>query len=265
MEPDLQPSILSAHVRYRSRDSVIGALLRLGIGRGAAIPVWPPKALPYGLVLSPVRNGWVSIWSPLDNTRDWFPQLVGTLECPGVILEAIQGDFWVLELLQDGDFRGRWELPTEAAEYDDLWARTVESLEAEGCEQPWEDEIRFGARLDEIARSRDYQEDLEHVREERPDPEDLEPFLPPHASIERAWELLTAIDHVDQDEEAAEADHDAADYLERFASYLGIQDAAWDFRADLDALAAGEFEDEEGLPENWREFAVLPLSQLPVL
>lgn len=253
-------------MRYASRESVLDALLRMGVARGAAAPVWPPHRLPHGLLVSPVRNGWVSIWSPLENLREWFPQLAATLECPGVILEVVQSRFWVVEFLQDGDFLGRIELPSEAAEYDDLWARTVESLEAEGIEQPWEDEARFGTRLDEIAQSEEYQDDLEHVREERPEPADLQPFVPAHGHVERAWELLTAID---RDEEQSEAPHAgplyAEEYMESFASYLGIRDAAWNFREDLTAITSGDYDDEEGLPQDWRGFVVLPLTQLPVL
>lgn len=257
---------MSAHVRYPSRESVLDALLRMGVAHGAPAAVWPPHRLPHGLLVSPVRNGWVSVWSPLENLREWFPQLAATLECPGLILEVVQSRFWIAEFLQDGDFLGRIELPTEAAEYDDLWARTVESLEAEGVDQPWDDEARFGSRLDEIAQSQEYLDDLEHVREERPEPEDLQAFVPPHGHLDRAWELLTAIDRDEEDVESPSADPlYAEEYMESFASYLGIRDAAWNFRDDLDTITNGDYDDDEGLPEDWREFVVLPLTQLPVL
>lgn len=259
-------SVLSAHVRLSDRQTVIDALLRLGLAHGAPVPVWPPRPLPYGMLISAPRNGWVSIWSPLENTRDWFPELTTTLECPGVILEVIQSQFWLAEFLRDGDFLGRMELPTEAVEYDDLWARTVDSLEAEGVEDPSDDEARFTARLDEIAKSAEYQSDLEHLREERPEPEDLAPFIPPHGSIQHAWELLTAIDRRETGDDVLEETSDYAEtYLEDFASYLGIRDAAWDPAADAEALAEGDYEDEEGLPEGWRDFIVLPIPQLRMI
>jgi hypothetical protein len=265
MSEALSVSTLGAHVRYPSQEGVIDALVRLGVGRGAPVPVWPPRRLPYGLFVSPVRDGWVSLWSPLGDVREWLPRLTATLECPGVLMEVIQSQFWIAEFLRDDDFVGRLELPTEAVAWDDLWARTTESLEAEGVEQPWEDEARFGARMDEIAASPEYQEDVRALREERPHPEALRPFLPPHASLEQAWELLTAIDRREAAGEDEEISPYAEDYLEGFAGYLGIRDAAWNPFADAEALSEGDYEDEEGLPEGWRDFVVLPVPQLPVL
>jgi hypothetical protein len=83
--------------------------------------------------------------------------------------------------------------------------------------------------------------------------------------VELAWELLTEIERAPIDEEGEGEAADPEDYLERFAVYLGIRDAAWDPSADADALSDGEYEDEEGLPEAWREFTVLPIDQLRVL
>lgn len=261
-----QTSVLSAHVRYGSRDAVVDALVRLGVGHGAPVPVWPPRRLPYGLMISPVRNGWVSLWSPLEDVREWLPRLAATLECPGVILEAVQSRFLITEFYRDNDFIGRMELPAEAVAYDDLWARTAESLEAEGLSEPWEDEGRFSARLDQIAASEEYQQDVAALREEQPEPEALRPFLPPYASVEQAWELVTAIDRDTADGASPDEESSpyAEDYLESFASYLGILDATWDPAADADALSEGDY-DEEGLPEGWRDFVVLPIRQLPVL
>jgi hypothetical protein len=258
---DLEEAVRSAHVRYASQDAVADALLRMGVGFGAAAPVWPPRRLPYGLFLSGVRNGWVSIWSPLDNTREWLPELTATLETTGVLLELIEGEFCIVELLRDGDLLGRLEMPGAAVEWDDLWARTADSLAEEGMVEPWEDEARFSARMDEIAASHEYREDLRRLREERPGREGLRPFLPPHASLDQAWELLEAVDRGDLDEE----DTGLEERLEGFAGYLGIRDAAWSPASDLDALSEGDYEDEEGLPEGWRDFIVLPVAQLPVL
>jgi hypothetical protein len=259
-------------VKYGSREAVVDALVRLGVGRGSPAPVWPPCKLPYGLFVSPLRNGWVSLWSPLDNVRDWFPQVTATLECPGILLEVLESQFWIGEFFQDENLAGRVELPTEAVAWDDLWARTVDSLEAEGLESPWEDELRFSARLEEIAASPEFEEGMAQLQEEHPEPGTLVSFLPPHASIERAWELLYAIDAAagaDGPEMASALDEetalDAEDYMDDFATYLGIRDAAWNPGADADALSEGDYEDEEGLPEGWREFVVLPVPQLPVL
>ena len=79
---------------------------------------------------------------------------------------------------------------------------------------------------------------LRQLRDEHPDREALRPFLPSHASPDRAWELLTAIDRRQEEEGSAE-EHSpyAEDYLESFAAYLGIRDAAWDPRADAEVLA----------------------------
>jgi len=262
----LAASALSAHLKYDSVETVVDALTRLGLTRGVPVPVWPPRRLPYGIFISPCRNGWISLWSPLDTTRDWFPQLTATLECPGVLLEVIESRFWIAEFFQDDAFYGRMELPAAAVEWDDLWARTVDSLEAEGVSEPWEDEAAFGPRMDEIAATDEYQEDLRQLREERPEPAVLATYLPCHADVARAWDLLTAIDRREEDADSVE-EHSpyAEDYMEAFAGYLGIRDAAWDPDADAEALAEGDYEDDEGLPERWREFAVLPVLQLPVL
>jgi hypothetical protein len=254
---------ISGHVRFDSRETVADALLRMGVAFGAPVEVWPPRKLPFGLFLSPVRMSWVSVWSPLENMREWFPRLCATLECPGVLLQVAESQFWIAEFFQGNEFLGRLELPTEAVEWDDLWARTVDSFEAEGVPESWDDEARFGARMDAIAASEEYQRDLRQLREERPERSVLRPFLPPHASLEQAWELLTAIDHGDEEDE--EATPYAEDYMEAFASYLGIRDAAWEPGADADALAEGDYEEGEGLPEGWRDFIVLPVTHLPVL
>jgi hypothetical protein len=266
MSPGIEASSLSAHVRYSSRDTVIEALTRQGLVRGAPIPVWPPRRLPPGLFISAVTNGWISIWSPLENTRDWFPQLTATLECAGVLLEVVESQFWIAEFFQDGRCLGRMEQPSEAVQWDDLWARTADSLEAEGVDQPWEDEGRFSARMDQIAASEEYQEDLRQLKQDQPAPEALKSFLPPHASLEQAWDLLTVMDRGGEEEERAEEESSfAEDYMDAFACYLGIRDAAWDPSADAETLAEGDYEDEEGLPEGWREFILMPIPQLPVL
>jgi hypothetical protein len=262
----LETSALGIHVRFDSQEAVIEALLRLGLGVGHPISVHPPRRLPEGLFVSPVRNGWVSIWPGAQLRADWVSQLTSTLECPGVVLEVIQSRFWVAELYQDDRLLGRIELPTEAVEYDDLWARTIESLEGEGFADAIDDEERFGARMDEIAASEEYREAVRAAREDRPEPADLAPFLPPHAGVEQAWEILTAIDReIEAEGPDDEASEYAEDYLEDFASYLGIRDASWHPSHDAQILSEGDYEDDEGFPEGWREFKVVPVPQLPVL
>ncbi|MCC2669287.1 MAG: hypothetical protein K0Q72_1758 [Armatimonadetes bacterium] len=258
-------TVMSAHLRYGSRESLVDALVRLDVGRGVPIPVWPPRRLPYGLFISPERNGWISLWTPLGNMREWLPQLTATLECPGILFEIVEGQFWITELFQDERFHGRLELPSEAIRYDDLWARTVDSLEAEGVDDPTVDEARFGARLDEIAASEEYQGDLRALDEEWPEQEALRAYLPPHASLEMAWELLTEVDRAEPNEDEEAEPEEVEEYLDRFAAYLGIRDAVWDPTADAEALEEGEYEEEEGLPEGWRDFLVLPIPQLRVL
>lgn len=260
-----EESSLSMHVRFASRDAVADALLRMGVGMGAPVPVWPPRRLPHGLFVSGVRGGWVSLWTPLENAREWFSELTATLECPGVLLDVIQGRFAVVELLRDGAPAGRLELPGEDVAWDRLWERTADSLEEEGLESPWENEARFSARMDEMAASDEYRRDLAEVRTERPEREALAAYLPPHASLDRAWELIEELDRAgyERDEEAADAG--IAERLEAFAGYLGIRDAAWNPTPDQEALSEGDYEDEEGLPEGWREFVVLPIARLPVL
>lgn len=259
-----EASVLSAHVRFASRQAVEEALLRLDVAFGAAVPVWPPRRLPFGIYVSPVRNGWVSLWSPLDDVRDWFPRLTATLECPGVLLEVVESRFWTVDFFQDERVLGRAELPSEAVLYDDLWARAHDSLLAEGIEDPEEDEARFAARMEELAESEERREAVAQLEEQRPEKEALAAFLPPHASLDQAWELLWAMDHAAEESEAEDEPPYAEDYLENFASYLGIRDPAWHPTADLEALSEGDYE-EEGLPEGWREFHVLPARHLPVL
>ncbi len=264
MIPSLETSVLSAHLRFHDRDAVVNVLGRLGVAVATPLPVWPAHRLPYGLFLSGVRNGWISLWSPRDDMRDWFPEITGSLECPGLLTEVVQSRFLIVEFLQDGDLHGRVELPTEAVEWDDLWARTVESLESEGIVDPTDNEPLFNARMDEIARSQEYRDDLERLREERPTRDTLRAYLPPKADADEAWDLLMALDRdardVDDEEELPIAD----DYLDEFAECLGIEDAAWDPGADSELLSEGDY-DEEGLPAGWREFVVLPIPHLTVL
>jgi len=270
MELALEVSALSAHVKYGRRETVLDALPGLGVARGTPLPVWPARKFPGApwawLFVSPSRNGWVSMWGPPEAMREWLPKLTATLECPGLVLEVVESRFWVADFLQDGEFLGRVELPQEAVALDLLQTRAVESMEEEGVADPWADEIRLAMRMNSLSGAEAYQEELRQMAEQRPPREALRPFLPPHASLERAWELLTAIDRHETEAEADEGSSPyAEDYLEAFASYLLIRDAAWDPEADAEALAEGDYEDEEGFPEGWTEFVALPLPTMPVL
>jgi hypothetical protein len=267
---DYETTLLSAHVKYGARETVVDALVRLEVGRGVPIPVWPPRPLPgpswSWLFISPVRNGWVSLWSRQETMREWFPRLTATLECAGVLFGAIESEFWTADFFQDGALTARSELPTETWEEDLLASRAAQVLEDEGMEDPWEHEERLEEAMEEIAASETFQEELLEARGLRPTKEVLKAFLPPYASAERALELLTAIDrHESETERAAEEPPDAQEYLEAFASYLGIHDAAWNFQEDVESIGKGDYDDEEGLPEGWDGFAALPHADLPVL
>lgn len=256
---------MSVHLRYGSRDRVVDALVTLGVSCGGPIAVWPPRPLPHGLFVSPVRNGWVSIWSPRGSVRGWLRQLTATLNCAALLFEVVESELWTTELFHNGRFLGRVELPTEAVKADDLWARAVDALEAEGVEDPTADEAQFEARMEEIAASDRYREELRELAKSRPSDDALQPFLPAHASVQRAWALLAEVDNPVEDDEDSEP-AEIEEHLERFASYLGIRDASWDPGADAEVLAEGEYAgEEEGLPEGWQEFVLLPMPRLRVV
>ncbi len=253
-------TIASAHVRFDSRETLVDALFRMGLARGAAVPTWPPRRLPHGIFVSPVRNGWISLWTPLSNLHEWLPQLTATLECPGLLLEVVESEIWSVEFFQDGHSRGRYALPSEVVEMGILQTQAEASLEAEGQEDP--DDSALLARMEELSESPAYLEEVEEYRREIPHPDAVDAFLPPHASRETAWELLTAIEH--REEDAEESGSTAEEYMEAFAGYLGIPDASWDPFSDIEAFQEGDYE-EEGLPTGWRDFVILPIPQLPVL
>ncbi len=119
--------------------------------------------------------------------------------------------------------------------------------------------------MESLEQDPEVREELLQLREERPELEDLRPFLPPHADLERAWDLLTAIDMHSIGREEQEPSLAAEDYMDRFAVYLGIRDSTWDPEADSEALAEGDYEDEEGLPDEWQGFVVMAVPQLRVL
>ncbi|MBM3457371.1 MAG: hypothetical protein FJX77_02380, partial [Armatimonadetes bacterium] len=218
MSLPLEAGGVSGHVRFPDAEGVAAALLRLEVVRGAALPVWPPRPLPHGLFLSPERQGWVSFWSPLDDLSDWFPELTGTLECVGVLLEVLDETLFSVELYRDGECLGRNELPTRGVEQVLLEAAAAEALaQAEGGD-PYEDRARLEAWMAELAESEEFRLQLEAFHTQRFRPEDLSPFLPPFATPQLAWEILTACERPG---EGLEGDDLGADsYLEQFAGYL---------------------------------------------
>ena len=270
MELEYEPTLESAHVRFSSQDAVVQALLRLGICRGAAVPVWPPRPLPgpdwVWVFVSPVREGWVSLWSAQAAMREWLPRLSATLECAAVYLAALEDEFWIAEFFRDGSVVARCELPTEAWEEVILqeWALETLEEESETASEPSDEQVI--GRMEEIEASEEYREERDERLAVRPRAEQLAPFLPPHADVHRAWELLTAIDRHHEEAELDEEEYpDALPYLEGFATYLGIQDATWDHAADAETVLAGDYDDEEDMPSGWREFVAVPASQIPVL
>jgi hypothetical protein len=270
MELEYEPTLECAHVRFSSQEAVVQALLRLGVCRGAALAVWPPKPLPgpdwAWVFLSPVRDGWVSLWSGQPNLREWLPQLSATLECPAVYLAAMDDEFWMAEFLRDGLRVGRCELPTQAWEEVILQEWALETLEEQPDAAPEPPDERVAARMEEIEESEEYREQRDARLAARPRPEQLAPFLPAHADTTRAWELLTAIDRHQDEAELDEDEYpDALPYMEGFATYLGIHDATWDHAADAETVLAGDYDDEEDLPAGWRDFVALPATHIPVL
>lgn len=251
----------SFHVRCASSVSVAEVLLRIGPARGTAVPVWPPRRLPNGILLSGVRNGWVSIWSCYEEEEDWSFPLTASLECGGVGF-YFDEERWLAEFIRDGRRKGCVDVPSDFVAWENLSLRVARELIAEGrAEEACENEDAWRARMESIPRA-EYEAEAQREREDRPDPEALLPFLPPGATVERAWELLTAIER--PDDESHERGMDPSDYLEAFAAYLGIPEAAWEPMDDWDALADGDY-DDEGAPEGWREFVMLPVPQLRVL
>jgi hypothetical protein len=258
----LDVAAASAHLRFAEREAVVEALRRLGAIRGAPIAVWPPRPLPPGIFASPPVNGWVSLWSLQDDLDDLLPELTATLECPGVLVEVIESREWRVTLTLDGRDLGTVQLPTELVSYETLMALTADTLQDEGHPDP--DDALFEARAAELVKTEAFRDELRATEAARPTPADLASFLPPQADVKAAWDLLFRIDR-DLGEDWMEADYFAEDYAEEFTAHLGIEDACWSPLEDADALAEGDYEEGEGLPAAWREFVLLPTSQLRVL
>src|SRR5687767_5913621 len=108
---------LSAHLRFADRDAVVQSILRLGMCRGSATPVHPPRPIQWSAFVSPVREGWVSLYAQSNQLAEWLPALSETLECPGVVFEVGETDGWSVTFYRDGRFAGRYDLPTSDAEW----------------------------------------------------------------------------------------------------------------------------------------------------
>lgn len=253
--------IHSYHLKTENRDAVANAVQRLAGGR-PALPVRSGERMPAGILVSPVREGWVSFWPMLEEGSDLLRDLTEALECYGVYFQATEETYWSVEVFHRGGSLGAFEQPWGQVEYDQLFGWTADSLEAEGISEPWQQEELFQQRMAEIHDSDEFQESLAAMRDERPDPAILEPLLPRHGNLARAVESLTAMDNREEDDPGSPF---AEDYMQNFAEYLGIRDAAWDPRPDVEPLTRGDYEDTEGLPEGWDEFLVVPTSNLPLL
>lgn len=211
--------------------------------------------------MSPARGGWVSLYSQGNDLSEWLPALCETLECPGIAFEVGETDGWTAVFYRDGRLIGRYDLPTADAEWAVLTA-VADDLGYLAPGQSFEYIDPDDPVLREAARSVEYASALEELQSGRPLPEALRPFLPEHRQPGRAWELLTAIDRPDDEQDDVAF---VEDFIELFAGYLDIQDATWDPQEDAEAFADGDYDDEEMLPSGWKDFLVLPLSQLNVL
>jgi hypothetical protein len=220
------------------------------------VEVWPPRALPPGILVSPPRYGWVSLWGMPEGCEDLLPELTGTLECAGVLFHVEEDAYWVLELYQDGRRVARLSSPAQVVEEMIAYDRAWEAIEQEGITEPDEDDLRrraeafFEAGIDPG---------------EEVDPANLARIMPPGRSHGEALALLRAWDRVVEGSGDAEGPAFVEDALETFANYLGIRDAAWDARHDYETLAAGDYEDTEGLPQDWEAFVLLPAARQDLL
>jgi hypothetical protein len=285
---EYEPALENGHVRFADRDAVASALVRLGICHGTPVPAWPPRALPLPgaswVLVSPVREGWVSIWCGAPGLRNWFPSLSATLECAGVYLAALE-ECWAMDLYQDGVLLAECAVPPLVMEHALLDAEAeevLEELEGEEEETPAPGELLNGhgeqgtgepggpgADLDavraQIAGSQEYREASEARRRARPTLEQLATLVPLPLA-EAAWRVLR--EHDDYDPvTSTEEPPDPLEHLERFALALGIRDAAWSFEWDADEILDGayDYEEGEGLPAGWPGFLLLPARALPVV
>jgi hypothetical protein len=250
---ELETRATSCHLKTADPEAVIRALEE-ATGCGPALPVWPSRPLPPGILVSPVRYGWVSLWGLDESVRPQMPSLTATLECAGVVFHLLEDDAWLMEVYADGRLVARFSSPEEVVQELTAYELAWDELSAEG--DPSEEQLR--ERAGEILAERELPEGPA-----APLPEALpalEPLLPPRATLPEALRLLRAGPGAEDQEEGA-ADGFIEDALENFANYLGIRDGAWDPRDDREPLTTGDYEDPEGLPQGWEEFVLLPATR----
>jgi hypothetical protein len=244
-----EAEIISCHLRTGDRAAVLDALREVA-GCGAPLEVWPPRPLPPGIFISPERYGWISLWGMPQACDALIPGMTATLECAGVVYHLVEEDYWLMEISQDGRRGARLSSPAEVLERLERYEEAWESLAAAGVDDPDADEgllrDRMAAVRPEPSRGEDSAEGA------------LRPLLPAGASFEEARSLLRAWDRAVSGDGDPESPAFIEDALETFANYLGIRDAAWDPRSDIETLSLGEYEDCEGLPEGWERFLLAP-------
>ncbi len=253
MGEDYEPvTATSCHLRCEDRDAVLRALGSL-TGTGSPIQVWPPRPLPAGILISPPRYGWISLWGLRTDYEELVEPLSATLECTGVVFSLLAGDHWLMQLFQDGRRIALLSSPAEAADERLALERAWGELQQEGIADPSEAEAQLRARAQAIALSSEF-------RQERGmhqgDQEVLASLLPAGRSLAEALHLARVWDAVPE-----EGPNFVEDVLETFANYLGIRDAAWDAGPDEETLCGGDYEDAEGLPQGWEEFVLAPLAR----
>jgi hypothetical protein len=249
---DLETRATSYHLKAPDREAILRSVQETA-ACGAPLPVWLPRPLPPGILVSPVRYAWVSLWAMDEGCRPPMPQLTATLECAGVVFHLLDEAAWLMEIYADGHLTARFSSPEEVVQELTAYELAWDELSVEG--DPDEEQLRD--RAGQILASRDLPGRAASPPNALPA---LEPLLPPRASLEEAARLLRA-GHEGSDAEAGDSDAFVEDALENFANYLGIRDAAWDPRDDRETLTAGDYEDTEGLPQAWEEFVLLPATR----
>lgn len=242
-EPRL--SFRSAHLRTDAREPVVKALVRAGAAV-SPIPVHPPRPLGEGLLVSPVRNGWVSLYlaseDGVDDGFEWLLDVTEAVDCPAVVFDCIESELWTAELMDAGQWLGRVSRPAAAWEQV-LLAELV---------QEWQVSPDSATAAMEVRETPEFQSRLAEMRGSEPEPE----------AILRCGGRPAALALLDGPPPSGRADQQ----LREFAAELGIVDVDWDPEADLEALAEGDYEAESpDLPTGWSEFQFCPYSRLRML
>lgn len=249
----------SAHLLYPDREAVIRALARLDLAVEKPLPVWPPRPLPPGFILSPERGGWVSLWSPFPDQDDWLDSLSGLLECAAISLHLVEDAYFIANFYRHGNCIAAAGSPPERARAGFLADQAAGELMAENSDYTDEQLLDH---MEELAADDRWQAELEAYDRLWPDSNRIRPFLQDEAGTSTVLDLLRAASAADpHDNEGFNAVEQA---LDRFARSLGIRDATWFPQEDWAVLAEGDYDECDGLPEEWREFVILPSRRLPV-